>query len=74
MSNESVKVVHLPAHLSECIVGMLRSKAWHPRQLEAEATEKSGFQGSSRGNADTSPSPAVIAVVFGRGLMVPSLV
>lgn len=72
LSNGNVKEVHPTAHVSECIV-VLGLKAWHPYQLESEATEKFGFQGSSRGSADTSHAPAIIAVVFGRGLMVPSL-
>lgn len=44
LSNGSVKVVYLTAHLSECIVGMLRLKAWHPYQIEAEATGKLAFK------------------------------
>lgn len=53
--NGSVKVVHLTVQLSECIVGVLRLKAWHPHQLKAAGAEKFGFQGSNRGNADTPP-------------------
>lgn len=73
LSNGNVKVVHLTAHVSECIV-VLGLKAWHPHHLESEPIEKFGFQGSSRGSAGTSLAPAIIAVVFERRLMVPSLV
>lgn len=39
LSSESVKSVHLTAHLSEPIAGKWRSKAWYAHQLTAEAAE-----------------------------------